>query len=96
MPTDNYRLQARQAMDHFLTYDQQALIRKLNLPADDAYLYPRMLGRDYRIHRRTGDIQRRQDDGWSASVSPEEAMTLTPKKAHCASSRRAMGMAPWP
>ena len=40
---DNYAIQAAQAKQFFLTYDQQKLIQKLKLEADDTYLYTTML-----------------------------------------------------
>ena len=48
---DNYQIQARQAKDRFLTYDQDALIRKLALDHDREYLYVPMLSRLHRISR---------------------------------------------
>lgn len=73
---DNYAIQAAQAKEHFLSYDQQALIRKLRLYADEDYLYPVMLGTRYRICRRTGDISRREGDAWVDGNSYDEVMTL--------------------
>ena len=58
---NNYLLQAEQAKHTFLTYDQEALIRKFRLEADDVWLYPRMLGAQYRLNRETGDLQRLAD-----------------------------------
>ena len=55
---DNYRIQAEQAKAHFLTYDQEALIRKFGLEWDDRYLYVTFLSSRYRIDRRNADFQR--------------------------------------
>ena len=74
--TNNYALQARQAKDRFLTYDSQALIRKLSLKADEDYLYVPMLCQIYRIHRTTGDIERFAGTVWVDANSYEEVMTL--------------------
>ena len=73
---DNYLIQANQAKQHFLTYDQQRLIEKLNLSHDDNYLYTTMLSEHYRIHRKTGDICRETGTGWVDANSYEEVMTL--------------------
>lgn len=73
---NNYLIQARQAKDRFLTYDQDALIRKFRLDADDTWLYPRMLGRTYRLHRKTGDLQYRDREIWQDGNSYGEVMTL--------------------
>lgn len=73
---DNYARQARQAQQRFLQYDQQALIRKLNLDHDADALYPRLLGETYRLDRTTGDLRRRTDGGWADANSFDEIMTL--------------------
>ena len=56
--TDNYAIQAAQAKLRFLTYDQQRLIDKYALKADDSYLYTAMLSQPYRISRTTGDLEK--------------------------------------
>ena len=74
--TDNYAIQAAQAKERFLTYDQQSLIEKLNLRHDGQFLYTAMLGQPYRIHRRTGNIQRLHREQWMDANSFAEVMTL--------------------
>ena len=74
--TNNYLIQARQAKQRFLTYDSQALIRKLNLKADEDFLYVPMLCQTYRIRRTTGDIDRFNGEAWVDANSYEEVMTL--------------------
>lgn len=74
--TDNYLLQAQQAKAHFLGYDQAHLIQKLNLAWDDAYLYTQLFRRPYRIHRKTGDLERKSGEDWIPANSYEEVMTL--------------------
>ena len=74
--TDNYKIQARQARERFLTYDQQKLIRKLGLKADESYLYTVLFGQPYRIHRETGDVERKTGDGWADANTFGEVMTL--------------------
>ncbi len=73
---DNYQIQARQAKDRFLTYDQEALIAKLSLRFDEAYLYVPMLGQLHRISRTTGDMERQIKEGWVTANSHGEVMTL--------------------
>ena len=72
---DNYRLQVEGAKKYFLRYDQAQLINKLKLRADEDYLYTRMLAMDYRIHRRTGDVER-LEDVWVLTNGHGEVMTL--------------------
>lgn len=74
--TDNYAIQARSAQDLFLTYDQAVLVAKFGLPADEAYLYPTMLACRYRLHRKTGDLERETADGWQNANTFHEVMTL--------------------
>lgn len=73
---DNYLLQVEQAKRYFLTYDQQKLIDKLNLKHDDTYLYTKMLGRDYRINRGTGDLEGFSEGRWQNANTHSEFMTL--------------------
>ncbi len=74
--TDNYRIQARQAQDRFLTYDQDTIIRKLNLAADENYLYISMLSQPYRISRSTGDMEKEANGFWTDANTHGEVMTL--------------------
>ena len=72
---DNYQLQVEGAKRHFLRYDQEKLIQKLNLTSDEGYLYTKMLRKSYRIHRRTGQVQR-LDEIWTETNDHGEVMTL--------------------
>ena len=45
------------AEQRFLAYDQEKMIRKFQLGSDDAFLYLRFVGRDYRINRKNGKIE---------------------------------------
>ena len=73
---DNYLLQVAQAKQYFLTYDQQKLIDKLKLKHDDKYLYATMLGRNYRICRKSGDLEAFVDGQWQDANTHGEFMTL--------------------
>ena len=74
--TNNYLLQAAQAKRYFLTYDQNALIRKLHLPYDEDFLYPVLFSRRYRLSRKTGDLEREENGVWREANTHEEVMTL--------------------
>lgn len=74
--TDNYQIQAGQAKQKFLTYDQQALIRKLNLAYDDVYLYPVLFRQTYRLHRKTGNLERKVGETWADANTFSEVMTM--------------------
>jgi hypothetical protein len=73
---DNYAIQVQQAKRCFLTYDQDALIRKMHLEADEQYLYIPMLSQRHRIRRDNGDMERLTKDGWVSADSHGEVMTL--------------------
>ena len=73
---DNYLTQAAQAKAYFLGYDQNKLIEKLDLQADNSYLYTTMLSVPYRIHRKTGDIDRLEGEIWVDAGTHSEVMTL--------------------
>lgn len=73
---DNYRIQVAQAKQLFLTYDQQELIRRCRLEHDDTYFYTKLLGQPFRIHRRSGDMQRLQNGLWVDGNSFAEVMTV--------------------
>ena len=72
---DNYRLQVEGAKKYFLRYDQEKLIAKLNLKSDENWLYTKMLGREYRIHRQTGTVER-LEESWTETNAHGEVMTL--------------------
>lgn len=72
----NYLIQAQQAKKHFLTYDQEKIIRKLGLSFDEQYLYIKMLCKLYRLERTAADLQRQEGEQWVDANSYEEVMTL--------------------
>ena len=74
--TNNYLIQAQQAKQRFLTYDQQKLIQKFNLEFDEQYLYVNLLCKQYRISRTSGDLQKLQGESWQDCNTYEEVMTL--------------------
>ena len=73
---NNYLIQASQAKDRFLTYDQQKLIDKFRLVSDEGYLYVDLLWRQYRIHRESGNMEFRTGDIWADGNSYDEVMTI--------------------
>lgn len=73
---DNYAIQAAQAKQRFLTYDQQKLIQKLQLKFDEGYLYLRFLNSEYRLSRKTGDLERWDGEIWQNGNSFGEVMTV--------------------
>lgn len=73
---DNYQLQAGHAKKYFLTYNQDVLIEKHHLKADDSFLYADFFRETYRICRLTGDMSRLHRGIWQDANSHGEVMTL--------------------
>lgn len=73
---DNYILQLRAAQQRFLTYDQEKIIAKFQLLRDEQYLYPTMLGKQYRLCRKTGTLEVRAEDSWKDANRFNPVMTL--------------------
>ena len=55
---DNYEISRERAKSYFLTYDQEKIINRWNIPHDGDFFYVRFLDRPYRICRHTGDVVR--------------------------------------
>ena len=72
---DNYQIQLQNAQKFFLTYDQEHLIQKFGLHADENYLYPIMFRTLYRIDRKTGNFERYRGV-WQDANTFGEVMTL--------------------
>ena len=73
---DNYAIAAARARQLFVNYDHAALARKLRTQLDETYLYTKLLGEPYRIHRTTGDISRFSNGEWVSANSFNESLTL--------------------
>ena len=73
---NNYLIQAAQAKQRFLTYDQPKLIEKFQLESDKEYIYVNLLWRQYRIQRSTGSMEFRNGEIWQDGNSYDEVMTI--------------------
>lgn len=73
---DNYKIQVAQAKKRFLTYDQQELVNRCHLKFDEYYLYTRLLSEDYRICRKSGDMERFKDGAWVDGNGFHEVLTI--------------------
>lgn len=65
---DNYKISRDRAQAYFLGFDQKQIIHTWKLSHDNAALYVRFLGMEYRINRTTGEIFR-SEDGTQADFS---------------------------
>lgn len=88
---NNYLIQASQAKARFLTYDQQKLINKFQLKADENYIYVNLLWKEYRIRRDTGDMEYSTPDGWCDGNSYDEVMTVLDLLCDSRDDRRCTG-----
>ena len=61
MSVDNYDLQVDIAKKIFLAYDQERMIQKYALEADEQYIYLTYLNTPCRISRKTGGLEERRD-----------------------------------
>jgi len=74
---NNYAIQAEYSKALFLQYDQETIIRKLSLKADEEYLYLPFLDYEYRIHRTTALVEKRKGSGeFIDGNSFDEVLTL--------------------
>lgn len=53
----NYEIMRDRMELEFAAYDQQEMIRKFSLRHDAAFLFLRFVGREYRIHRKSGRVE---------------------------------------
>ena len=72
----NYDLQVDIAKRIFLEYDQEQLIRKFRLEADEQYLYLTYLNTPCRIGRSDGGIEEYIKDAWKECRSFSTVMTI--------------------
>ena len=72
---DNYKIQLENAQKFFLTYDQEELIGKFRLKADEDFLYITMFSTAYRLNRHTGGLERFKET-WEDANTFGEVMTM--------------------
>ena len=85
---DNYERSRDRAQAYFLGFDQESLIRKWHLQADEHNLFVRFLGRPYQISRTNGMVTRLWD-GKTASYS--EALSIFDLLCHGGSDQELSG-----
>ena len=89
---DNYEEMKNRMALSFLQHDSDALIRKYALRADETYLYLRFFSRNYRLSRRTGQVEG-SDDGFQSVIPANynEAMRIYDVLCYPPSAPRASG-----
>ena len=88
---NNYLIQASQAKERFLTYDQQKLVDKFRLDADEMYIYVNLLCKLYRIQRDTGHMEFFDGAIWQDGNSYDEVMTVLDLLCDSRDDRRCTG-----
>lgn len=73
---DNYDLQVDMAKRIFLEYDQERMIGKFCLEADDQWIYLTYLNSPCRICRQTGRVEERKQDIWTQCRDYSTVMTI--------------------
>ena len=73
---DNYDLQVDMAKEIFLAYDQEILLRKFNLKADEDYIYLTYLHTPCRISRTDGSISEYVGNIWRECRDYSTVMTI--------------------
>ena len=73
----NYEITKRRVQGEFLKYDQEKMIRKFDLEAEENYLYIHFIGHLYRICRKTGYLEW-SEDGFATCIEGDfnEALTI--------------------
>ena len=73
----NYEITKRRVQGDFLKYDQEKMIQKFALKADENYLYIKFIGHCYRIDRKTGYLEWSEDDFLTCTEGDfNEALTI--------------------
>ena len=77
---DNYQIMFERTRASFLKYDQEKMIERFQLNADERYLYLTFVARPYRIERATGAMEYWKDETPRAErVAIESAADETPR-----------------
>lgn len=73
----NYEITKRRVQGDFLKYDQEKIIQKFALHADEKFLYIKFIGHFYRINRQTGYLEWSEDDFLTCTEGDfNEALTI--------------------
>ena len=73
---DNYELQVDIGKRIFLQYDQQEMIRKFRLAADEQYIFLTYLNAPCRIHREKGSVEEQISGQWQQCREFSTVMTI--------------------
>ena len=80
---DNYQIMFERTRASFLKYDQEKMIERFQLNADERYLYLTFVARPYRIERATGAMEYWKDERASAECVATECAADENPRAEC-------------
>jgi len=75
-PVSNYDLQVDMAKDIFLQYDQQKIIEKFHLDADEKWIFLTYLNTPVRINRYSADVEAFIGGSWQTCRNFSTVMTI--------------------
>lgn len=75
-PVSNYDLQVDMAKDIFLQYDQQKIIEKFHLDADEKWIFLTYLNTPVRINRHSADVESLIGGSWQTCRNFSTVMTV--------------------
>ena len=76
MRGSNYETTKKESQKLFLKYDQQHMIDKFQLQHDDDFLYIEFIARRYRIDRRSGNVEWKEDSDLWHEAGFEEVLSI--------------------
>lgn len=86
---DNYQIMFERTRALFLKYDQEKMIERFQLDADERYLYLTFVARPYRIERATGAMEYWKDERASAECVAIESAADERASAECVATESA-------
>lgn len=86
---DNYKIMFERTRALFLKYDQEKMIERFQLDADERYLYLTFVARPYRIERATGAMEYWKDERASAECVAIESAADERASAECVATESA-------
>ena len=91
---DNYQIMFERTRASFLKYDQEKMIERFQLNADERYLYLTFVARPYRIERATGAMEYWKDERASAECVATECAADENPRAECVATENAADETP--
>ena len=72
----NYEIQSDVAREAFLKFDFEDIVKKLDLKQDDEYLYVKFINNEYRLGKKSSEIQRIEENSTYIDAGFYEIMSI--------------------